>query len=403
MIYTTHSLNVSFDGVKDAYSHLSRIFDETPLVFLDERDVAGRRIRVYGKLESTQATCSFKSRGSEYFIQRAAEQYENMMIQPRRSLDRPRTMPEFVTASAGNHGQGVALAAKRRGLEAHIFVPVTTPDVKVERAGEKLGAHIYKVGESFDQSLQSALEYAQPRGRVFVHPYQHQDIIHGQGTIAVELLARTCPHHNMYWRFYGDFKQEPWDVPDVIVTPVGGGGLSVGMGVVVQDFREHAEYNMRLVGVQTENADSMHRSFHTGELLPSSTSLPSVADGICVRQASQEMFDLARKYVDDIVLVSEAEIVDAMRNLRYNPNLQRDPWYMREKAIPGRMLSEGQRIYSSNRVWNKHEGASSAAYAGVGKLDYDKLGIDKPEINVVCVLTGSNIDDAKFEHLTYSI
>lgn len=388
--------HVSPEGVKDAFGHLSRIFDETPIIPLEEREVNGRRVRISGKLESVQATYSFKSRGAEFFVHNRVEEIKRG----------GRGRPILVTASAGNHAQGVALAAKRYGLEAHIFMPVTTPQVKRGRTEEKLGGTVHLVGNYFDETLEAALEFAEPRGRVFVPPYQHPDIIHGQGTIAMEILARACPYHERYWRFYEYFREHPWEVPDVVVAGVGGGGLSTGMGIVIRDFREQTGHNIRMVGVQSENADSMYRSFHAGKLLPSSNNASSIADGINVKSASPVMLSLVRDYVDDIVLVSEEEIQGAMRSLRYNPNLNMPPWFHNEYAVPGRVLPqhiEGGKealIFSVERPLYRHEGASAASYAGVGKLDYDRLGIGKDTVRVVCVLTGSNIDAAEFDALT---
>ncbi len=390
-VFMAEEINLSFDGVKAARHHLSRIFDETPILPLAVKDVDGRKVTVHGKLESAQATYSFKSRGAEFFVHnRVREQQKG-----------GRKKPILVTASAGNHAQGVALAAKRWGLDAHIFMPTTTPQVKRGRTEEKLGGIVHLVGDYFDQALSAALEYSEPRGRVFVPPYKHRDIIHGQGTVAMEMLSRVCPYHSFYWRFYDYFSEHPWVVPDVVIAPVGGGGLATGMGIVIRDFTKHTGHDIKLVGVQSENADSMYRSFHSGKLLPSSNTMPSIADGIYVKQASEEMLGFVRTYVDDIVLVSEGEIQEAMRSLRYNPSLNRQKqWYHSERSIPERVLSYNEEAFSVDRPLNRHEGASAASYAGVDKLDYGKLGIDKEFVRVMCVLTGSNIDSERFDALT---
>ncbi len=383
---------VSFGGVKEAYYHIRRIFDETPVIPLGERDADGRRVVVSAKLESAQATYSFKSRGAEFFVHSRVMEFKKGGYYK---------VPELVTASAGNHAQGVALAAKRYGLKAHIFMPRNTPEVKRERTEEKLGGEVHLVGTCFDNALEAALEYAQPRGRIFVPPYEHNDVIHGQGTIAVELLSRTCPYHDRYWRFYDYFRKNPWQVPDVVVAGVGGGGLTAGLGIVIKDFVENTGHNMRLVGVQSSNSDSMYRSFHAGTLLPSSTNEPTIADGINVKQASPRMLALAKRYVDDVVLVSDNEIKDAMRSLRHIPNLNGVTWYHREHASAGRTLPGDRENFSTERPLNRHEGASAASYAAVDKLDYDRLGISKKEtVYVTCILTGSNIDAAKFDTLT---
>ena len=134
-------IDVKFHGVWRAYDHLSVVFDETPIIPLEKRVDGERAVHVYGKMESAQATYSFKSRGSEWLVHNVMEQYEK---------GGRKKKPELVTASAGNHAQGVALAANRRGLEAHIFMPETTPEVKRKRTEEKLGGIVHLSGSYFD-------------------------------------------------------------------------------------------------------------------------------------------------------------------------------------------------------------------------------------------------------------
>lgn len=389
-----NAIDVEFEHVKGAFRHLNGIFSDTPILPLDTREMQGRIVNVFGKFESAQACYTFKTRGAEWYVFNIMSQYLN---------HGRHNKPVLVAASAGNHAQGVALAAKRWDLEAHIFMPKNTPEVKLNRTNEKLEAMVHLVGETFDEALKAALEYAEPRGREFIHPYENHYTIEGQGTVAMELLSQWCPLAAEYWRMYDLFGQTPlWNAPDVIVAGAGGGGLTSGMGVVAKDFTKHTGHPVKVVGVQTESADSLYRSFHARKLLPSSKNEPSIAEGIAVRQATKGMVATTLSYVDDMVLVSEEEIISAMQAVRNHPGLNR-AWYHEEHfngEFPERKLPNGDRFYSIERPLNVVEGAAAAALAGVDKLDFSRLGMEQQEVNVVCVLTGSNIDPAKWESLT---
>lgn len=391
------AINVKFEHVRDAFLHLSDIFSETPIIYLGRREKEGRTIDVFGKFESAQACYTFKTRGAEWFVFNIMNQYLH---------GGRHTKPVLVAASAGNHAQGVALAAKRWGLEAHIFMPEGTPEVKLRRTSEELEAIVHQEGRSFDESLQAALEYAKPRGREFIHPYEHHYTIEGQGSVAMEILARLCPLAEKYWRLYDQFAKTPnWlaSAPDIIIAGAGGGGLTSGMGVVARDFTKKTGHKVHVIGVQSENADSLYLSFHAGRLLPSTNGAASIADGIAVRQASEVMLATTRMYVDDMVLVSEKEIIEAMQAIRNHPSLQDRTWFHDEHyngEFPDRQLPENQVFYSVERQLNIVEGAAAAAFAGVDKIDFHHLGIKKELVSVVCVLTGSNIDPKKWNSLT---
>ncbi|HEY5789181.1 MAG TPA: threonine ammonia-lyase, biosynthetic, partial [Gammaproteobacteria bacterium] len=196
-----------------------------------------------------------------------------------------------VAASAGNHAQGVALAARRLGIRALIVMPRTTPPIKVD-AVARLGAETLLHGDSYDAAEQRARALARSRGLVLVPPYDDREIIAGQGTVAMELL-----------------RQHP-DPLDALFVPVGGGGLIAGIAAYVKTLRPE----IRIVGVEPEDAGSLHAALHAGRRV-ALDQVGVFADGVAVRQVGREPFRIARRCVDEVVLVSNDEICAAIRDL----------------------------------------------------------------------------------------
>ncbi|HSJ08970.1 MAG TPA: pyridoxal-phosphate dependent enzyme [Longimicrobiales bacterium] len=229
---------------------------------------------VHLKLECWQRTRSFKIRGAYHAIARLTAQQRARGI---------------VTASAGNHGQAVALAARELGAHATVFLPRTAPLLKQERI-RRLGAELRMDAPDYDAAEAQAHAYARDAGRTFVHAFSDPDIIAGQGTVGAEILA---------------------DLPEVrtVVVPVGGGGLVTGIGIVLKD----ADPGIRVLGVQSTETRAMHAAFEAGRAVDVPVP-PTLADGLagCTDEAS---YRRARAVVDDIVLVSESEIADAIRVL----------------------------------------------------------------------------------------
>ena len=154
---------------RKAAAHISRIHGETPIIPLESFERDGVKVNLFGKLENIQSVYTFKARGSEWFVYNLMTQYHNSTGRFRSNREKP----SLVTASAGNHAQGVALAAKRYGLEAVIFMPEGTPAVKTKRVGE-LGARIEMVGDVFDKSLAAARAYnSESPSRIFVPPFEN--------------------------------------------------------------------------------------------------------------------------------------------------------------------------------------------------------------------------------------
>jgi threonine dehydratase len=229
---------------------------------------------IFLKLECWQRTRSFKLRGAYNAIAALSD------------AERARGI---VTASAGNHGQAVALAARETGARATIFVPRDAPAIKKERI-RRFGAELRDEPEDYDAAERAAQQDAERSRRVFVNAYSDPDVVAGQGTIALELL------------------EDPGSL-DVVIVPVGGGGLITGIGRVLRALAPH----VRLIGVQSEETRAMHESLRAGRLVDVPIT-PTLADGLagCTDAVSVQR---VRALIDDVVLVSEAAIADAIRVL----------------------------------------------------------------------------------------
>ncbi|MET8300464.1 threonine ammonia-lyase [Micromonospora sp. NPDC005211] len=227
---------------------------------------------VWLKCENLQRAGSYKVRGAYVRISRLSAEERSRGV---------------VAASAGNHAQGVALAAGLVGAHATVFMPVNAPLPKVA-ATKGYGAHVELVGNTVDESLVAAQTFAERTGAVFIHPFDHADVIAGQGTVALEILEQ-CP-----------------DVR-TIVTGVGGGGLVSGMAVVAKALRP----DVRVIGVQAASAAAFPPSLRAGEpvRLPS---FATIADGIAVGRPGELTFTHVRKFVDEVVTVSEEDISRAL-------------------------------------------------------------------------------------------
>ena len=387
-----------------AAKHIASIHGITPILPLEILVRDGVILHLLGKFENVQSVFTFKTRGAEWFVYNLMVEYHTRSGKFRRDS----TQPVLVTASAGNHAQGVALAAKRYGLGAHIFMPTNTPDVKKSRVDE-LGGKIVLVGNVFDEALVEALRYkSESRNRVFVPPYENPSVMAGQATVGVELLSQFCPLHPNYLRV----ARYEWPVPDVIICGLGGGGLVSGIGSIVQEFNIISGKNIRVIGVQTEAADSMYQSIKAGEYRESSDmSAKSVADGIAVKKASPRMIRTVRQYVNQVVLVSEENIIKGIAYINQHPDLQRE-WKTQEvinPAIPFRRFPEGATQVYEARPLNRIEGAAAAPYAAVvfgdkyQEINWRDIAGDKRELNVVCILTGSNIPSQRIEEFTKDI
>jgi len=252
----------------------ARVYDvavETPL---DEAGRLSRRLnnQVLLKREDLQSVFSFKLRGAYNRIANLSDTVASRGA---------------VCASAGNHAQGVALAARRRGIPAVIVMPQTTPQIKIQ-AVQDLGAEVVLHGDDYDSAFDRALTLARDRNLVFVHPFDDPDVIAGQGTIGVEILRQTGGN------------------VDAIFVPIGGGGLIAGIAVYVK----YLYPNVRVIGVEPEDAASMYESLRAGKRVTLDR-VGIFADGVAVKRVGEEPFALCRTYVDEILLVDTDEICAA--------------------------------------------------------------------------------------------
>jgi len=228
------------------------------------------------KREDMQAVFSFKLRGA----------YNKMAHLSPAALKRG-----VITASAGNHAQGVALAAQRLGCKAVIVMPVTTPQIKINAVAAR-GAEVVLAGDSYDEAYRHALELEKKRRLTFVHPYDDPEVIAGQGTIGMEILRQhTRPIHALF-------------------VPVGGGGLIAGIGAYVKRLRPE----IRVIGVEPVEADAMARSLAAGHRVKLNQ-VGLFADGVAVKQVGEETFRLCREVVDEVILVDTDAICAAIKDV----------------------------------------------------------------------------------------
>lgn len=227
---------------------------------------------LYLKPENLQNTGSFKLRGSGYKIAMLSEEEKKHGV---------------IACSAGNHAQGVALAASKCGISSLICLPDTAPISKVE-ATKSYGAQVCLVPGVYDDAYNRALELKEERGYTFVHPFDDPYVIAGQGTIGLEIM------------------NEMSDV-DAVIVPIGGGGLIAGVACAIKSVSPHVE----VYGVQAAGAPSMYNAIHAGKREPLS-SVSTIADGIAVKKPGELTFEMVKQYVDDIALVTEDEIAAAI-------------------------------------------------------------------------------------------
>ena len=227
------------------------------------------------KPENLQKTGSFKLRGSGYKIATLSEEEKKRGV---------------IACSAGNHAQGVALAASKQGIPSLICLPNGAPISKVE-ATKAYGAQVCLVNGCYDDAYQKALQLRDEMGYTFVHPFDDEAVIAGQGTIGLEIT-------------------NDMDDVDAVIVPIGGGGLIAGIAYAIKSIRP----SIKVYGVQAAGAPSMYNSVKGGQI-QCLDSVSTIADGIAVKQPGVNTFELINKYVDDIALVTEDEIASAILTL----------------------------------------------------------------------------------------
>ena len=260
---------LKLDKVYQAAYTLKDVARKTDLIYAKNLSTDSE---IYLKTENLQMTGSFKLRGAYYKISKLTEEQKKAGI---------------IACSAGNHAQGVALAATKMGIKSVVCMPDGAPISKVE-ATKSLGAEVKLVPGTYDDAYEEALRLQKETNATFIHPFDDDEVIAGQGTIGLEILEQI-------------------DNVDAVVVPIGGGGLIAGVAYVIKHLRPE----VKVYGVQAERASAMVESRKVGKTI----TLPTVstfADGIAVKHPGTTTFEIIQKYVDDIVTVSEDEIATAI-------------------------------------------------------------------------------------------
>jgi threonine dehydratase len=303
----------------------ARVYDVALESPLEEAPRLSRRLgnRVLLKREDLQPVFSFKVRGAYNRIAHLSDGAAKRGV---------------VCASAGNHAQGVALSARRRGIPAVIVMPRTTPQIKVQAVID-LGGEVVLHGDDYDTALEQALELARQRNLVFVHPFDDPDVIAGQGTIGMELLRQTGGHL------------------DAIFVPVGGGGLIAGIAVYVK----YLYPNIRIIGVEPEDAAGMYESLKAGRRVTLDR-VGIFADGVAVRRVGEETFSLCRAHVDEIILLDTDEICAAIQDVFEDTRSIVEP--------AGALAVAGLKKYIAREGWRDRR---VAAINSGANINFDRL------------------------------
>lgn len=310
-------LQVTLQDIKEAKETIKDIVKKTDLL---ECSGLSNRVdaNVFYKCENLQRTGSFKVRG-------ACNKIANLTDKEKEN--------GVIASSAGNHAQGVALGAKMSGIKSTIVMPATAPLLKIS-ATKGYGAEVVLNGLVYDDAYAKAVEIQKETGATFLHPFNDKYVIAGQGTIGLEI-----------------FEQMDYKV-DTIICPIGGGGLISGVAIASKALNP----NVKIIGVQTANIPSMHESIKHGKVTTAFKST-SIADGISVKTVGDLTFEIAKDLVDEVVLVEEDEISEALL-----------------------FLMENQKVIA--------EGSGAVTTAAILSGKYKP----KENENVVCIISGGNID-----------
>ncbi len=268
------------ESLKFNYLQKSRALDLSELVKKTELTLLpgiSKKLntQIHLKREDQQSVFSFKIRGAFAKMQ---------------SLTDAEKKSGVICASAGNHAQGVAVAAKHLGISALIVMPIITPDIKVDAVRER-GGEVVLFGENFDLACEHAFELAEQQGRVFVHPYDDETVIQGQGTIGLEILEQQAE-------------------TDYIYVPIGGGGMISGIALVAKAINPE----IKIIGVEASESASMHAAFDAGKPVPLEH-VGRFAEGVAVKQVGDKTFKICNNFIDELVQVSNDEICAATQDI----------------------------------------------------------------------------------------
>ncbi len=268
---------ITLEKFEQAYEAVQKVIIKTKLVYSDfYSDSTGNK--VYLKPENMQKTGAYKIRGAYYKISTLTDEERNRGL---------------ITASAGNHAQGVAYAAKLYGVKATIVMPTTTPLMKVNRT-KAYGADVILHGDVYDEACSHALKLAEENGYTFIHPFDDLDVATGQGSIAMEIV-----------------KELP--TVDVILVPIGGGGLATGVSTLAKLLNP----NIKVIGVEPAGANCMQESLKKGEIV-TLPSVDTIADGTAVKTPGSKIFPYIQENIDDIITIEDHELVGAFLDMLEN-------------------------------------------------------------------------------------
>lgn len=268
---------MTLDKFEEATEVVKKVINRTKLMYSEYFSVQSNN-KVYLKPENMQYTGAYKVRGAYYKIS---------------TLTKEERKKGLITASAGNHAQGVAYAAKLYGVKATIVMPTTTPLIKVNRT-KNYGATVVLKGDVYDDACEYALQLAKEEGLTFIHPFDDEVVATGQGTIAMEI-----------------FKDLP--TVDIILVPIGGGGLAAG----VSTFAKLLNQSVKVIGVEPAGANCMQQSLKAGKVI-SLPDVDTIADGTAVKTPGTTIFPYIQKNIDEIITIEDEELIVAFLDMIEN-------------------------------------------------------------------------------------
>lgn len=296
---------LTLDAFEEASEVVSKVVRDTKLVYSEYfSNQTGNK--VYLKPENMQLTGAYKVRGAYYTIS---------------TLSDEERAKGLITASAGNHAQGVAYAAKAYGANAVIVMPTTTPLIKVNRT-KSYGAEVILYGDVYDEACAKALELADEKGYTFIHPFDDLRVATGQGSIAMEIV-RELP------------------LVDYILVPIGGGGLATGVSTLAKLLNP----KIRVIGVEPEGAACLKASFEAGKVV-TLDGVNTIADGTAVKTPGQNLFPYLQKNLDDIITVPDSELVVCFLDMVENHKMIVENSGLLTVAALKHMKAEGKKVVS---------------------------------------------------------
>lgn len=296
---------LTLEKFEEAAERVKEVTLETRLVY-SEYFSSQTGNKVYFKPENLQYTGAYKVRGAYYKISTLSDEERNKGL---------------ITASAGNHAQGVAYAAKIYGAKAVIVMPTSTPIIKINRT-KSYGAEVVLYGDVYDEACEYALKLAKEHGYTFIHPFDDLDVATGQGSIAMEII-----------------KELP--TVDYILVPIGGGGLATGVSTLAKMLNP----NIKVIGVEPANANCMQVSIKNGKV----TTLPSVstiADGTAVKTPGSKIFPYIVKNIDDIITVEDDELIVAFLDMVENHKMVAENSGLLSVAALKKLNVSGKKVVS---------------------------------------------------------